>query len=246
MLNSTCLFHQLVFVFFLLLNPSVSPFSTPSPIPKAESESSIKEASDFFISNYYPTSTPALYDLSSTQFSSDYAPLLTKRTFPSSLYFSSSIGLICGQTCLLSNKLDDLIRPKKSLEIYNEKMSYLGPKQRREFKGKSIYNIIPNLLPEYTVTTLISNLIIPPSFRRKGYAQNLLLQLESSSETGSMSLFVNSKNIPAISLYEKLGYVSAGKTEGNKEVYVKDDGEVGERDVEEVFMIKNFMKSGGI
>lgn len=61
-----------------------------------------------------------------------------------------------------------------------------------------------------------------------------------------MSLFVNSKNIPAISLYEKLGYVNAGKTEGNKEVYVKDDGEVGERDVEEVFMIKNFMKSGGI
>ncbi|GMH84688.1 hypothetical protein TrVE_jg5607 [Triparma verrucosa] len=215
-----------------------------------DTEASIIEASNFFVDNYYNSAEKPkdLYDLSSAQFLSSYAPLLTPRTFPSTLYFSPSLGLICGQTCLLSSDYSDLIRPSKSLDMYTSKMSSLSPKIRRTLKGKSIHSIISTILPDYTTTTLLSNLIIPPPLRRSGNAKKLIDKLESTSSTSTVSLFVNENNVGARELYKGRGYENVGRAYGNTEVHVMDDGSVGERDVDEVFMIKELrkVKSGGI
>ena len=57
------------------------------------------------------------------------------------------------------------------------------------------------------------NIAVHPDFRRKGIAEALIATLEEAlREKGSLALTleVRASNVPAISLYEKLGFVQAG------------------------------------
>ena len=57
------------------------------------------------------------------------------------------------------------------------------------------------------------NIAVHPDFRRKGIAEALIATLEEAlREKGSLALTleVRASNVPAISLYEKLGFIQAG------------------------------------
>ena len=59
----------------------------------------------------------------------------------------------------------------------------------------------------------ITNVAVEPEYRRKGIAERVLAELmHKSEETGvrNYTLEVRSKNIPAICLYEKLGFKKEG------------------------------------
>ena len=77
-------------------------------------------------------------------------------------------------------------------------------------KGKLIG--FSRILPIYEPTDgCLAGMGILPEFRRKGIAQKLLRMsmlklLELNYET--MSFFVSTRNLPAISFYEKLGFKS--------------------------------------
>lgn len=60
---------------------------------------------------------------------------------------------------------------------------------------------------------LIEHLVCSPAHRRRGLAKSLfILALQSAKETGVLDarLWVDEKNTPAISLYEKLGFLDDG------------------------------------
>jgi ribosomal-protein-alanine N-acetyltransferase len=76
--------------------------------------------------------------------------------------------------------------------------------------GYCIYYIKPVLsLKGFKKKSVIYSISIDKDFRRKGYGEKLLR--ESAREMGvngitSILLYVNTKNLPAIKLYEKIGF----------------------------------------
>ena len=63
-------------------------------------------------------------------------------------------------------------------------------------------------------TAYINNIAVKPQFRRKGAARALINELERravESNRFEMTLEVRSKNLPALALYEKCGFETAGK-----------------------------------
>lgn len=68
---------------------------------------------------------------------------------------------------------------------------------------------------------MVENLAVLPGYRRLGVASALLAEVESRAKArglGAMALEVASRNIGAISLYEKAGFEKAGVRKG---FYVK-------------------------
>ena len=61
------------------------------------------------------------------------------------------------------------------------------------------------------------NIAVSPAFRRQKIAENLVSQLVESlneKEAKSLTLEVRVSNVPAISLYEKLGFTQVGRRPG--------------------------------
>jgi len=70
----------------------------------------------------------------------------------------------------------------------------------------------------------ITNLAVRPEFRRRGFARMLLKDLVDYAREngiGSLTLEVRVSNLPAISLYESLGFT----VEGRRKNYYADNGE---------------------
>ena len=60
----------------------------------------------------------------------------------------------------------------------------------------------------------IMNVAVAPEFRRKGIAKALLLTLQDdlcAKDVHSLTLEVRASNVPAITLYEALGYTQVGR-----------------------------------
>ena len=61
---------------------------------------------------------------------------------------------------------------------------------------------------------VLRNVVTDPKFLRKGFAEKLLRHaiqhLKENSKGGNIVLYVNSKLVPAIRLYEKLGFREVG------------------------------------
>ena len=61
---------------------------------------------------------------------------------------------------------------------------------------------------------VLRNVVTDPKFLRKGFAEKLLRHaikhLKENSKGGNVVLYVNSKLVPAIKLYDKLGFREAG------------------------------------
>ena len=58
------------------------------------------------------------------------------------------------------------------------------------------------------------NVAVAPEFRRKGIAKALLLTLQDdlcAKDVHSLTLEVRASNVPAITLYEALGYTQVGR-----------------------------------
>lgn len=89
------------------------------------------------------------------------------------------------------------------------KIFYVAINQDRVV-GYCIYYIKPVLsLKGFKKKSVIYSISIDKDFRRKGYGEKLLR--ESAREMGvngitSILLYVNTKNLPAIKLYEKIGF----------------------------------------
>ena len=61
------------------------------------------------------------------------------------------------------------------------------------------------------------NLAVKPEFRRRGVGEELVRQLISELKAGgvsSLTLEVRASNYPAISLYDKLGFIQVGRRPG--------------------------------
>jgi ribosomal protein S18 acetylase RimI-like enzyme len=144
-----------------------------------------------------------------------YGSLMGKRQFDSYLLTAMSpgdnneiIGVV-GIDVTLLNKVSKSIfsRDEAEKELTNA-LSSMGPKQRREYKGATIHELVPGLLPpEVSACALLSNLAVGVNHRRKGIAQVLCQRVDEivKEEWGfeSLSLRVEASNSPARKLYEE-------------------------------------------
>ena len=211
----------------------------------------IEAAAATFVDNYYPNPTQELTEMCTNRFLKDFSPTVAPRLFPSAL-LSNDHGLVTAQTCLLSitDSERTLLSPAQSLELYNAEFASLGPKLRREHKGKGVDEIVGDVvLPDYEVVVLLSNLVVKPESRRRGHAERLCQEVVSWAEKRAVALLVEEGNDAARALYEKMGYIARGKSEGTA-ITTTVDGEVEEVEVMEELMIRPFSapasKSGAL
>jgi len=123
------------------------------------------------------------------------------------------MGLTTLEVRLLENQKDILSAEQSEFKL-TQAVASLGPKQRREYKDASVFDIANQLLsPDITAILSLSNLCVSDKHRRKGVAAALCKEAErvAKQELGfdEMYLRVEVENDAAKSLYErKLGYES--------------------------------------
>jgi len=126
---------------------------------------------------------------------------------------SDIMGLTTLEVRLLENQKDILSAEQSEFKL-TQAVASLGPKQRREYKDASVFDIANQLLsPDITAILSLSNLCVSNKHRRKGVAAALCKEAErvAKQELGfdEMYLRVEVENDAAKSLYErKLGYES--------------------------------------
>ena len=147
----------------------------------------------------------------------------------------------------LTDSTRTLLSPAQSLQAYNDALKTLGPKQRREHKGKAMDEIVGSVvLPTFQVVSMLSNLVVEPASRRKGHASSLIDAVVEWSGPRPVVLLVDSTNEPARRLYEREGFVGVGESDGV--AVVVEGGEVTEVEVREEMMLKRVkpVKSGAL
>ena len=122
------------------------------------------------------------------------------------------LGLVTIEVRLLDTLSKDILNADTSERMLTQAVASLGPKQRREYKDSSVFDIATELLPpEITAVCSLSNLCVAPSARRRGVAAALCNEAERVAKEklgfNKMYLRVETENNAAKKLYEeKLGY----------------------------------------
>jgi len=136
-----------------------------------------------------------------------------------SLYFTPSNNdpiLLLLQKCFNKDELD-------SFKKYYEKAKII------KLKGGMVFttpNNIINHIPQITWNGIfLNNLCVEPTMRKKGIGTKLVLKvIKDAKKTGKdhIILQVKNNNIPAIKIYEKLGFTvySRGKNKKGEEVLI--------------------------
>eukprot|EP00640_Fibrocapsa_japonica_P003509 CAMPEP_0113944650 /NCGR_PEP_ID=MMETSP1339-20121228/35143_1 /TAXON_ID=94617 /ORGANISM="Fibrocapsa japonica" /LENGTH=300 /DNA_ID=CAMNT_0000949925 /DNA_START=28 /DNA_END=927 /DNA_ORIENTATION=+ /assembly_acc=CAM_ASM_000762 len=167
-------------------------------------EPNIKEAADFFGRVFFaggeemPTE---LKELVTETWISRYGPTVGKGgRFPGSIFISKDSdqninGVVVADICLLDMNNKEIL-PKDDCEsLITSKISKFGPKQRREFKGLSLPDLLANLMQEspwknvetgedieFVLAPVLANLAVSSSARGKGIARALCAEVESWSK----------------------------------------------------------------
>jgi ribosomal-protein-alanine N-acetyltransferase len=104
------------------------------------------------------------------------------------------------------------IKRRNGIRRYSKKMRkiFYVIKSQDQVVGYCIYYIKPVLsLEGFKKKSVIYSISIDKNFRRKGYGEKLLKEsIKEMKLNGvfSILLYVNTKNLPAIRLYEKMGF----------------------------------------
>lgn len=127
------------------------------------------------------------------------------------------LGLITVEVRLLDALSKEIMNADKSEQMLTNAIVSLGPKQRREYKDRSVRDIAMELLPpEISAVCSFSNLCVSPSARRRGVAAKLCTEAEAVGKKlgfDEMHLCVQAQNEAASRLYkEKLGYKTQFET----------------------------------
>ena len=123
------------------------------------------------------------------------------------------MGLTTLEVRILENQKDILSAEQSEFKL-TQAVAQLGPKQRREYKDASVFDIANQLLsPDITAILSLSNLCVSDKHRRKGVAAALCREAErfAKQELGFDEIYlrVEVENEAAKRLYErKLGYES--------------------------------------
>ena len=141
-----------------------------------------------------------------------YGETMGARTFDSRLVIatprddSTIVGMVALDVTLISAEQMLMRNRGESESILKDAINALGPKQRRQYKGSSIQNIVESLLPPQKAVVVLSNLAVNPSFRRNGVALRLCNEVEriAKEDWGFDELYlrVESSNVAARALYE--------------------------------------------
>ncbi|WP_404451001.1 GNAT family N-acetyltransferase [Virgibacillus necropolis] len=98
--------------------------------------------------------------------------------------------------------------------IMGSNETFIGYKYERELAGFISYEALEDELD-------ICRLVVHPNYFRKGIASKLLNYVMSeNSEVNRFTVSTGSKNIPAISLYERFGFTPYQKVEVATGIYI--------------------------
>ena len=108
-------------------------------------------------------------------------------------------------------------KSRSSIKRYSKKMRkiFYVIKSQDQVVGYCIYYIKPVLsLKGFKKKSVIYSISVDKNFRRNGYGEKLLKEsIKEMRLNGvfSILLYVNTKNLPAIKLYEKIGFITTAE-----------------------------------
>jgi ribosomal protein S18 acetylase RimI-like enzyme len=210
---------------------SVSTDESYAIAPLVGDEPSIRKASEFFAKSYWlgtrhvqvasgPVTDAVYKDLLYRQFvdfSTKYGERMGNRLLDAGLIAAIDtatneiVGLAGIEVCLLDAERRDILTPEVSEEAMKAALGNLGPKERRQYKNASPFQIADELLqPNLQAVCVLCNLVVSPTARGKGIAMKLCHYVkESARDAGfdGLLLKVEKDNEAACKLYlEKLNY----------------------------------------
>jgi ribosomal protein S18 acetylase RimI-like enzyme len=193
---------------------------------KGIDDSTIVKAAQFMMKSFWGVTedNPGLLSEQASDLEGRHGEILGKRKLFSKLITASSsssdddsmgyMGMVGVEVGLFDLKTKQILNYKESDQILTNAVASLGPKQRREFKNAKIEQLVaelPSLEGSYEAVAVLANLCVSPESRGMGLADKLCTAVEDvvSNEWGmeKIMLKVEAENIPAKSLYEKLGFV---------------------------------------
>lgn len=125
---------------------------------------------------------------------------------------SELAGLVGIDVAVLDSQRNVIFNREKSDSLLTNAVASLGPKDRKRYMRSSAQKIATKLLPpELSAVVVLSNLAVSTSLRRMRIGAKLCTEAElfaSVKGWGFTEIYlkVESENVPAKTLYERLGY----------------------------------------
>lgn len=210
---------------------SVSTDESFAIAPLVGDEPSIRKASEFFAKSYWlgtphvqiasgPVSDAVYKELLFRQFidfNTKYGQRMGNRLLDSGLIAAIDtatnkiVGLAGIEVCLLDAERKDILTPEVSEETMKAALNNVGPKERRQYKNASPFQIADELLPPHLqAVCVLCNLVVSPNARGKGIAMKLCNYVKDSARDAGFDgllLKVEKDNEAACRLYlDKLNY----------------------------------------
>ena len=153
------------------------------------------------------------------------------------------LGSVGVDVCLFDKANNEIIGADIAETMLKNAVTSLGPKQRRQYKDRSVQELTTELLPpEIQGICCLSNLAVSLNARRKGIAKKLCFgaeEIASSWGYGDIFLKVESENTAARYLYEsKLGYTTVCTLSGEVALRVDADSGFVETNADTLIMKK--------
>jgi len=199
-----------------------------SVISQVDDYLDIKDVASFFVGAFWEQSTAiegglqlseeqrlALQEVQDGDMSERYGKLVGKRKLEAELFISRGddgrIEACAGVEIAVADKTSGAILSRsRGEEMLAGSLAAMGARERNKLRQLSLAELASAVLPpQLGLVPVLSNVAVDSSARGRGLGQEMVAKCEEAVlgwGFGEMLLLVEATNLPALSLYRKLGY----------------------------------------